>query len=101
MIAALDPNELKRAAAARALEYVESGMKLGLGTGSTAEIFLELLAEGMRGGLKIVGTAPSARTAVKAPALEIPLQELNGLKPTDLRVVGAADGDRHLDLLTR
>src|SRR5258706_12751752 len=64
MIAALDPNELKRAAAARALEYVESGMKLGLGTGSTAEIFLELLAEGMRGGLKIVGTATSERAAV-------------------------------------
>ena len=99
MIAALDPNELKRAAAARALEYVESGMKLGLGTGSTAEIFLELLAEGMRGGLKIVGTATSERTAVKARALEIPLEDLNVLKQLDLVVDGADEADRNLDLI--
>ena len=38
----------KRAAAARALEFVEDGMKLGLGTGSTAKWFVDLLAERMR-----------------------------------------------------
>ena len=39
-----DQNALKRAVAAKALEYVQSGMKLGLGSGSTAETFVELLA---------------------------------------------------------
>ncbi|HEY6579034.1 MAG TPA: hypothetical protein VIY09_06905, partial [Rhizomicrobium sp.] len=57
---------LKRAAAARALQFVESGMKLGLGTGTTAEAFLELLAEKIRCGLNIVGAATSTRTEAKA-----------------------------------
>ena len=39
-----DQNALKRAVAAKALEYVQDGMKLGLGSGSTAEIFVEMLA---------------------------------------------------------
>ena len=39
-----DQNALKRAVAAKALVYVQDGMKLGLGSGSTAEIFVELLA---------------------------------------------------------
>ncbi|MGZ5998807.1 MAG: ribose-5-phosphate isomerase RpiA, partial [Rhizomicrobium sp.] len=63
---ALDQNELKRAAAAKAVEFVTDGMKLGLGTGSTAEIFLELLAARVRGGLNVIGTATSERTAEKA-----------------------------------
>ena len=67
-----DANVLKRAAAARALDYVEDGMKLGLGTGSTADLFLELLAERIRRGLRIVGTPTSQRTADKARALSIP-----------------------------
>ena len=57
-----DANAQKRAAAARALDYVQDGMKLGLGTGSTAEAFLELLAENVRAGLKIIGTPTSERT---------------------------------------
>ena len=49
-----DQHALKRAVAAKALEYVVDGMKLGLGSGSTAEIFLELLAPRIRGGLKLL-----------------------------------------------
>src|SRR5262249_25321146 len=75
---------LKRAAAAQAVSYVETGMKLGLGTGSTAEIFLELLAERIREGLTIVGTPTSERTAEKARALSIPLEDLDVLKQLDL-----------------
>jgi ribose 5-phosphate isomerase A len=95
----IDPNELKRAAAGRALEYVEPGMKLGLGTGSTAEIFLELLAERMRSGFTIVGTPTSERTAAKARSLGIPLEDLNELKQLDLVVDGADEADRNLDLI--
>src|SRR5450755_1599119 len=96
---ALDQNELKRAAAAKALEYVTDGMKLGLGTGSTAEIFLELLAARVRGGLNVIGTAPSQRTAEKARALGIPTAALDDLAPLDLTIDGADETDRKLNLI--
>jgi ribose 5-phosphate isomerase A len=89
----------KRAAAARALDYVKDGMKLGLGTGSTAEAFLELLAERVRGGLKIIGTPTSERTEDKAKALGIPIEELDKLAPLDLVIDGADEADLNLDLI--
>jgi hypothetical protein len=49
----------KRAAAARAIEFVRPGMKLGLGTGSTAKHFVELLGERVRAGLNVVGVPTS------------------------------------------
>jgi ribose 5-phosphate isomerase A len=94
-----DANELKRAAAARALDYVKDGMKLGLGTGSTAEAFLELLAERVRAGLKIVGTPTSERTAEKARALGIPLDDLDAVGRLDLTIDGADEADVNLDLI--
>jgi len=94
-----DPALLKRAAAAKALDYVEDGMKLGLGTGSTAEAFLEVLAARVRGGLKIVAAATSERTAEKARALGITLDELDKLAPLDLTVDGADEADRDLNLI--
>jgi ribose 5-phosphate isomerase A len=94
-----DPAALKRAAAARALDFVEDGMKLGLGTGSTAEAFLDVLAPRIRGGLKIVGTATSERTAVKARALGIPLADLDMQAPLDLTIDGADEADRELNLI--
>jgi ribose 5-phosphate isomerase A len=94
-----DAEALKRAAAARALDYVKDGMKLGLGTGSTAEAFLDVLAERMRAGLKISGTPTSERTAKKARALGIPIGELAALAPLDLVVDGADEADAHLDLI--
>jgi ribose 5-phosphate isomerase A len=50
---------LKRQAAARALEHVRDGMKLGLGTGSTANHFVELLGERVSAGLNIIGVPTS------------------------------------------
>jgi ribose 5-phosphate isomerase A len=96
---AFDANALKRAAAARALDFVEDGMKLGLGTGSTAELFLELLAERVRSGLKLIGTPTSERTAARARALGIPIDDLDGLGQLDLVVDGADEADRNLDLI--
>ena len=95
----LDQNALKRAAAARALEFVRDGMKLGLGTGSTAEAFLDLLAERVRAGLKITGTPTSERTREKASALSIPVAELDSLAPLDLVIDGADEADHNLDLI--
>src|ERR1700733_14889132 len=94
-----DPAALKLAAAMRALEYVEDGMKLGLGSGSTAEAFLEVLAPRVRGGLKIVGTASSERTAQKARSLAIPLADLDTLAPLDLTIDGADEADRAFNLI--
>ena len=90
---------MKRAAAARALEFVEDGMKIGLGTGSTADAFLDLLAPLVHAGLKIVGTPTSQRTADKARALGIPIEELDMLGPLDLVVDGADEADGDLNLI--
>jgi ribose 5-phosphate isomerase A len=92
-------DSLKREAAAKALEFVMPGMKLGLGTGSTAEAFLELLSTRVRGGLSIDCAATSERTAQKARALGIAMGELDALCPLDLTVDGADEADRSLNLI--
>jgi len=94
-----DSVALKRAAAAKALEFVTPGMKLGLGTGSTAEAFLDLLGPRVRGGFNIIGVATSERTAQKARALGISLAKLEEAAPLDLTIDGADEADRNLDLI--
>ncbi|MGH6870101.1 MAG: ribose-5-phosphate isomerase RpiA [Rhizomicrobium sp.] len=94
-----DPAVLKRAAALRALDFVTDGMKLGLGSGSTAEAFLDVLGPRVRGGLKIIGVATSERTAQKARALSIPVADLDSQAPLDLTVDGADEADRDLNLI--
>ena len=90
---------LKRAAAAKALEYVVDGMKLGLGSGSTAELFVELLAPRVRGGQKLLCVPTSERTATLARKLGITLANLDDLAPLDVTVDGADEADRNLDLI--
>jgi ribose 5-phosphate isomerase A len=92
-------DQLKHAAAARALEYVRDGMKIGLGSGTTSEVFLDLLGTRVRGGLNIVGVPTSERTAQKARALGIALGNLNDLAPLDVTVDGADESTRGLDLI--
>jgi ribose 5-phosphate isomerase A len=94
-----DATALKRAAAARALDFVEDGMKLGLGTGSTADVFVELLAERVRAGLRIMATPTSERTAEKARSLGIAMHELDAMGSLDLVVDGADEADGNLDLI--
>ena len=64
----MDIEAQKRQAAAVAVEWVRPGMRLGLGTGSTAKHFVELLAERVRGGLKVVGVPTSEATRADARA---------------------------------
>jgi len=92
-------DSLKRAAAAKALEFVRPGMKLGLGTGSTAEAFLELLGPRVQSGLKIVCVPTSERTAQKARVLGIALGDLDALAPLDLTIDGADEADGDLNLI--
>ena len=85
----MDAKVYKRAAAARAVEFVRSGMRLGLGTGSTAQAFVELLAERVRRGLKIVAVPTSEATREQALRLGIPLTTLDDAPELDLTVDGA------------
>ena len=99
MAAIQNADTLKRAAAMRAADLVQSGMKLGLGTGSTAEAFLEILADKIHGGLKVIGTPTSKRTEDKARSLGIPLDDLDKLAPLDLTIDGADEADGDLNLI--
>src|SRR6204780_5193809 len=94
-----DQDSLKRAAAAKALDFVQDGMKLGLGSGSTAEIFVELLAPRIRGGEKLLCVPTSEKTAALARKLGFTLAALDDLAPLDLTVDGADEADRNLDLI--
>jgi len=97
----IDPEILKRQAAAEALLSVRSGMRLGLGTGSTMAHFLDLLGEALSEGRlsDVAGVATSARTASHARRLEIPVLELAEAGHLDLAVDGADEVDPSLDLV--
>jgi ribose 5-phosphate isomerase A len=79
----------KRAAAVRAVEFVRPGMRLGLGTGSTAKHFVELVGERVRGGLDIVAVPTSEATRAQAMHEGIPLTTLEETPELDLTVDGA------------
>ena len=101
MPADLSPiDKAKFVAAKRATEFVEDGMKLGLGTGSTAAWMVRCLAERIREeGLKVVGVPTSTRTAELAASLGIPLATLDDVKWLDLTIDGADEFDPHLALI--
>ena len=94
-----DQTALKRAVAAKALDYIQDGMKLGLGSGSTAEIFVEMLAPRVRGGEKLLCVPTSEKTATLARKLGLTLAPLDDLAPLDLTVDGADEADRNLDVI--
>jgi len=90
----------KRAAAARALEMVEDGMTLGLGTGSTAGWFVRLLSERIRSpGLDVVGVATSSATVWLAEELGVPLLKPEDVQRIDLTVDGADEIDLDFNLI--
>lgn len=91
--------DLKRKAAARAVELVADGMRLGLGTGSTAKHFVELLGERVRGGLRVVGVPTSERTREQAEREGITLTTLDETPELDLTVDGADELDGSLRLI--
>jgi ribose 5-phosphate isomerase A len=80
---------MKRQAAARALDFVRPGMRLGLGTGSTARHFVELLGDRVRAGLDVVGVATSQATESDARRAGVPLTTLEETPRLDLTVDGA------------
>jgi ribose 5-phosphate isomerase A len=95
----MSPDDEKSRAAAAALDYVEPGMKLGLGTGSTAARFVALLGEKVAAGLAIVGVPTSEATHKQAAALGIPLTTLDETPALDLVIDGADEVDGGLTLI--
>lgn len=90
-------DEMKIAAAAAALEYVESGMVVGIGTGSTANHFIDLLAT-VKG--KIDGTvASSVASEERLKSHGIPVMDLNNAGQLSIYVDGADESDKHLNLI--
>ena len=85
---------LKRAAAERAVEFVESGMVLGLGTGSTAAFVVEALARRVAQGLSVVAIPTSEHTAEMARGLGIPLATFGEHRRIDLAIDGADEVER-------
>ena len=81
--------DLKRAASARAVEFVQPGMRVGLGTGSTARHFVQLLGARVCAGLAVVAVPTSEATRADAERLGIPLSTLDETPELDLTVDGA------------
>lgn len=100
-VPALTQDELKKLAADKAVEYVKSGMVLGLGTGSTAAFVVSKLGELLKSGelQNIVGVPTSKRTEDQARQLGIPLSVLDDHPKIDLAIDGADEVDPNLDLV--
>jgi ribose 5-phosphate isomerase A len=95
----MDARQMKIEAAAEALTHVEDGMRLGIGTGSTAEEFVRLLAEKVAEGMTVRGVPTSERTARLCLELGVPLNSLDELPELDLTIDGADEVDSKLRLI--
>lgn len=95
----MDARTFKIDAAREALKHVKDGMKLGIGTGSTAEEFVRLLAESVADGLNIVGVPTSERTAGLCLELGIKLSTLEEMPELDLTIDGADEIAKDLTLI--
>lgn len=95
----MSTDDFKRAAAEAALKFVEPGMKLGLGTGSTAAHFVELLGAKVADGFDVVGVPTSEATREFAERHGVPLTTLKDTPELDLTVDGADEIDGDLNLI--
>ncbi|TNE37116.1 MAG: ribose-5-phosphate isomerase RpiA [Alphaproteobacteria bacterium] len=86
-------DEQKQAAAAKAVDYIEEGMVIGLGTGSTAAKMVDLVGARVKAGLKITGVPTSEATANQARNLGIPVVGLDEVEEIDLTIDGTDEVD--------
>ncbi|WP_036257170.1 ribose-5-phosphate isomerase RpiA [Methylocapsa aurea] len=96
---ALSLDDAKRLAAAKALDLVRPGMRLGLGTGTTAAHFVELLGARVAEGLRVICVPTSERTRTQAQLYSIPLSTIDATPELDLTVDGADEFDPQLRLI--
>jgi ribose 5-phosphate isomerase A len=93
-------NDQEKETAARAsLRFIKDGQVVGLGTGSTAAYFIEMLGELVKKGLRIRGIPSSVRSGEQAAKLGIPLITLDECQQIDVTVDGADEVDPQLRLI--
>ena len=94
-------DELKRKAAVRAVDFIESDMVIGLGTGSTANYAIKEIGDKIQSGKlqNVVGIPSSERTAILARELNIPLTDLDVHPTIDLTIDGADEVDPDLNVI--
>jgi len=96
----LSPQDVaKRAAAIRAADYIEDGMRVGLGTGSTAEFLVREIARKVAEGMDVVCVATSRRTFQLAAELGVPVASLAEARWLDITIDGADEIDDELTLI--
>ena len=95
----LSPDDSKRLAAGKALELVTPGMRLGLGTGTTAAHFVALLGARVAEGFDVICVPTSERSRTLAELHAIPLISIDALPELDLTVDGADEFDSKLRLI--
>lgn len=90
-------NKEKKAAAEKAVEFIESGMLVGLGTGSTVKFLIESLAEKVKSGLNVKTVSTSNATSKYAESLGISVVNINDVEEIDLTIDGADEVDPNLN----
>ena len=95
----LSADDQKKAAAEAAMAYVSDGMRLGLGTGSTAKHFVDFIGAKVKAGWKLVCVPTSEATRAQAASPGIPLSTLDETPELDLTVDGADEFDASLTLV--
>jgi ribose 5-phosphate isomerase A len=95
----LEKEELKKLAGVKAVEHIEDGMIIGLGTGSTVEYTLRKLGELIKDGLKIEGIPTSIHTKRIAKEEKIPLTTLEEHPVIDITIDGADEVDSDINLI--
>lgn len=95
----MNADDLKRIAAERAVEWIEDGMTVGLGTGSTAYWAIRRIGERVKEGLSIRAAASSVRSERLAEELGIPLVPLEAIGRFDVTIDGADEVDDRLNLI--
>jgi ribose 5-phosphate isomerase A len=95
----VEQEEMKKQAAEKAVQFIEEGMTIGLGTGSTVEFALKKIGELVKGGLKISAIPTSLKTKRMASELKIPLIELDDHTEIDITIDGADEVDSNLNLI--
>jgi ribose 5-phosphate isomerase A len=95
----MNADDMKKAAALRAAELVRDGMRLGLGTGSTAKHFVDAVGEKVKAGMSLLCVPTSEATRAQALSLGIPLTTLDETPELDLTVDGADEFDGQLRLI--
>src|SRR6201987_5614801 len=87
-------DEAKRAAAARAIDaFLQDGMTIGLGSGTTSRFFVRILGDRVKAGLHVVGVPSSKSTGELAQEVGVPLADLNDVEQLDLTIDGADEID--------